>query len=110
MLETIPLYLDHSKSQDKQAVIYVNYILAVEKVGPTQRAQVWAEQLQLLLNMMSSKLRIFLQKLLYHDLGRRAKAEDCLKDPWLMNDWKLEDQQEEIQEQATFKHRKLCHT
>lgn len=106
-LETTPHYLDRSKSQDEQAAIYIDYILEAEKVEPAKRAKVWAEQLGLPLNSMSFQLRNFLQKLLHHDPGRRAKVEDCLENSWLMNGWEAEKEGEETQEKASSKRRKL---
>ncbi|KAA6415716.1 MAG: hypothetical protein FRX48_00434 [Lasallia pustulata] len=55
-LETTPQYLNCSKSQDEQAAVYVGYILTAEKVKPAKRAEVWAEQLKLPLNLLEVAL------------------------------------------------------
>lgn len=78
-----PCYLDKKKPIDERAADYVDLLLAVQSEGSTERSEAWAQKLGLSSRSMPPLLLKFLQKLLDPEPESRAKAEDCLLDPWL---------------------------
>ena len=82
-LGEVPCYLGSKKLADEHATDYVDLLLAVQSERSTGRSELWAQKLRLSLGSIPPLLLKFLRKLLDPETSSRAKAEDCLTDPWL---------------------------
>lgn len=80
-LSTVPHYVDGERPRDEQAADYISRLLDVGSKDLMGNPELWAASLKL--PCVPSLLLPFLQKLLHLDPEARAKADECLSDPWL---------------------------